>query len=349
MEKELGKTVLGERDRKIIHRVCGIMEVNALNIGLAFDNNEEVSALFENACILEHSCLPNCYYTFDTTNKFKITMRAGRLIKMGEHLSIMYTHMLWGTHMRQDHLLTNKYFVCKCERCMDPTECGTNFSAMKCIGDIGKNCTGILLPKNPIDITSDWCCDHCDVSISNEQIEIVLSNIEQDVDDLMLPSVSRLNPSSIGPNNFRTLIEKLSHLLHDNHYHLFALKHTLIQMYGHKPNFMLHELTDEVLSLKISMCKQLLEILEHIDPNSMRLTLYTGIVLYELHLGILEQHRRDVTKGTAMKQNAYAQAQMYLNRGKEVLSLNQDIQQGRQLIESMNRADAELQLLLAKS
>lgn len=120
----MGVTIVEKRDKKLLHRICGIMEVNALNIGLGFDNNSEVSALFENACILEHSCLPNCYYTFDLENKFKITMRAGRLIKKGEHLAIMYTHMLWGTHFRNEHLQTNKYFVCKCERCIDPTELG---------------------------------------------------------------------------------------------------------------------------------------------------------------------------------------------------------------------------------
>lgn len=81
----------------MLHRICGVMEVNALNIGLGDKNNNEVSALFENACILEHSCQPNCYYTFDTTKRFKITMRAGRSIKKGEHLAIMYTNMLWGT------------------------------------------------------------------------------------------------------------------------------------------------------------------------------------------------------------------------------------------------------------
>lgn len=272
-------------------------------------------------------------------------MRAGRCIKKGEHLSIMYTHMLWGTHMRQDHLLTNKYFVCKCDRCVDPTELGTNFSAMKCIGDIGKSCGGTLLPKNPIDIMSEWFCDRCDVSITNEQIEIILSNIEQEVDDLMLPSVSRLDPESrLDPKNFSALIEKLSNLLHENHYHLFALKHTLIQMYGHKPNYMLHELSDGILSNKIVMCEQLLDVLDHIDPNTMRLTLYTGIVLYELHLAILERNRRNISNGENTDKTTLLLARKYLKRGKEALSLNQDISQGRQLLESCERAENELEL-----
>lgn len=348
IEQELGRTIITNRDRKMIHRVCGIMEVNGLNIGLGFGNNEEVSALYENACILEHSCVPNCYYTFDTSRQFKIKMRSGRLIKKGEHLSIIYTDMLWGTHMRQDHLLTNKYFTCICPRCIDPSELGTNFSAMKCIGGVGKDCDGTLLPKNPIDITSEWSCDRCDVSISNEQIEIVLSNIDQEVDEVMMPPVPQHNHTSIGPERFNALIEKLSHLLHENHYHLFALKHTLIQMYGHKPNYLLHELSDDILSKKISMCEQLLNILDRIDPNTMRLTLYTGIVLYELHLAILERDRREVSKGARPNREMYLLCQKYLGRGKEALSLNQDIQQGRQLIESFEQAESELQLLLDK-
>lgn len=84
VEKQLGKKVVEQRDRKLLHRICGIMEVNALNIGLGFDRHE-VSALFENACILEHSCVPNCFYTFDIEHPYKITMRAARDIKKGEH------------------------------------------------------------------------------------------------------------------------------------------------------------------------------------------------------------------------------------------------------------------------
>lgn len=223
---------------------------------------------------------------------------------------------------------------------------GTNFSAMKCIGDIGKSCGGTLLPKNPIDITSDWSCDRCDISISNEQIEIILTNIEQEVDDLMLPSVSRIDQASIGPKNFEQLLEKLSHLLHENHFHLFALKHSLIQMYGHKQGFLLHDLPDVLLEKKIVMCEQLLSIIDHIDPADMRLTLYTGVILYELHLAILEQNRRHVLQGSEKNIEALALAQKYLNRGKEALSLNLDIHQGRQLAESFERAAEDLQKLL---
>ena len=54
----------------------------------------------------------------------QITVRAGRDISAGEHLSTMYTHSMWGTHCRRDHLYQTKRFWCQCKRCTDPTELG---------------------------------------------------------------------------------------------------------------------------------------------------------------------------------------------------------------------------------
>lgn len=368
VEREMKQTIVAERDRQLLHRICGILEVNALNIGLGRDSDDrhEISALYENACILEHSCVPNCYYTFDAKRPGRITMRAGRMIRAGEHLAIMYTHMLWGTQMRLEHLITNKYFICKCERCMDPTELGTNLSSLKCLGDIGKECGGTLLPTNPIDISTEWFCGKCDVHIGNEQIEIVmckclsmflhhsefqflsfqvLTNIEQEVDELLMPSTSRRRTIATA-REIEALIEKLSHLLHENHYHLFALKHTLVQCYGHEKGYAIGELTDDTLQRKIDLCEQLLHIVDIIDPCTMRLTLYTGIILYELHLAVLEQEKRKTYKNTAedsrIDPNLLHKIRQYVVRGKDAVNLNADIVAGRKLIESFNNAEEEL-------
>ena len=53
-----------------------------------------------------------------------MTAKAGRDITKGEHLSIMYTHSLWGTQARRSHLNDAKKFWCNCNRCADPTEFG---------------------------------------------------------------------------------------------------------------------------------------------------------------------------------------------------------------------------------
>ena len=52
----------------------------------------------------------------------QMTVRAGRDISKGEHLSIMYTHSLWGTQARRAHLFETKKFWCFCPRCKDATE-----------------------------------------------------------------------------------------------------------------------------------------------------------------------------------------------------------------------------------
>lgn len=341
----MGEKIIAKREKQLLHRICGILEVNALNVGLGGndDDRHEISALYENACILEHSCVPNCYYTFDAKRQGKIKMRAGRLIRAGEHLAIMYTHMLWGTQMRLEHLITNKYFTCKCQRCMDPTELGTHLSSLKCLGDIGKDCGGTLLPTNPIDIATDWSCGKCDVHIANEQIEIVLTNIEQEVDELLSPVASKQRRTIATAHEIETLIEKLSHLMHENHYHLFALKHTLIQCYGREKE---GELTDDLLRRKITLAEQLLHIVDVIDPCTMRLTLYTGIILFELHLAVLEQEKRRAietgTENAHIDPNALAKVKNYLRRGKEAVALNADIVAGRKLMESFIEAENQL-------
>lgn len=340
----MGATIIPQRDKRTLHRICGIMEVNALNIGVDNEQDQEVSALFELACVLEHSCTPNCYYTFDPRRNYKITMRAGRTIRKGEHLSIMYTHMLWGTQMRQAHLWTNKYFICRCERCCDRTELGTYLSAIKCIGAEGK-CGGMLLLQEPLETTTNWLCDRCDVCVSSEEVDVVLANIEQEVDAMLAP-IDTQKPCM--PNEIENLLAKLEKLLHPNHYHMFALKHTLVQMYGQQKGYLLFELTDDVLAQKIEMCEQLLCVVDVLDPNMMRLSLYTGIILYELHMAVLEKGRRhklDLGSYT-IQADVLSKAKEYLVRGKTALALyTADMPQGRKLIEAFDKAAENLDFL----
>lgn len=106
---------------EMIQRIVGIFETNSVEIRVN-SASSEVMALYEMTSMLEHSCIPNIRMSFD--DDFKVTIRAGRDIAGGEHLSIMYTHSLWGTHARREHLNKVKKFWCQCARCQDPTELG---------------------------------------------------------------------------------------------------------------------------------------------------------------------------------------------------------------------------------
>lgn len=105
--------------RETIHKISGIIDVN----GLEINQDAEVTALYPTAYLMEHSCVPNTAHIFDNES-YKITIRATDYIQTGEHISTMYTHCLWGTQARREHLKETKYFDCHCKRCLDPTELG---------------------------------------------------------------------------------------------------------------------------------------------------------------------------------------------------------------------------------
>lgn len=87
----------------------------------------------------------------------RLTMRTAVNVKEGEQLFITYTYILSGTQARQELLRKGKFFSCKCERCIDPTELGTHFSSILC-----QKCEGgAIVSTNPLGMSreyigSDW-------------------------------------------------------------------------------------------------------------------------------------------------------------------------------------------------
>lgn len=232
--------------------------------------------MYPTAYLLEHSCLPNCFYTFDFSSNFRINVKAGRPIKKGEHLTTMYTHVLWGTQMRREHLKDTKYFECKCDRCKDPTELGTYLSALKCMGTEEKGaCGGYQLPVDPLSSSTEWACNKCPVRITNDHVNFLMSQMNEEVDGLLVGHTASIK-------ELEDLIDKLSQFLHANHYHLFALKHTLIQLYGSQAGCVASKTSDALLQRKIEMCENMLKVAETLDPYHLRLALYIGIILNEL-------------------------------------------------------------------
>jgi hypothetical protein len=62
VEKE-GETVLQDCSENTLHRICGILDVNGLEIRLALGT--EVVALYPTVCLMEHNCLPNTRHSFE--------------------------------------------------------------------------------------------------------------------------------------------------------------------------------------------------------------------------------------------------------------------------------------------
>lgn len=259
LEAESNTPILPDVSRETLHQICGIVDVNSLEI----NQGGEVSALYATACMMEHNCVPNTMHTFeDELCNYRITIRAALPLKKGDHVTTMYTHALWGTQARREHLLETKYFECRCDRCKDPTEMGTHLSAMRCLGSESTPCGGTQLPVDPLDNDTEWACDKCDVKMSNVQASYLINQIGDDVDHVQLA-----NPNVRDLDN---LLSKLLTFLHPNHYHCFSIMHSLVQLYGYQQGYLPNQITDDQVVRKSKMCRQMMEILKAIDPGNAR-------------------------------------------------------------------------------
>lgn len=165
------KYEIPEEHKKFIHIVNSILNINTFRIASnPSDKKISLSGLYPLSSFLNHSCIPNirCCFKEDYT----MAVYATKDIDIGEEIFICYTGFLWSTPARRCQLFKTKGFWCKCKRCEDRTEMGTNLSALKCLD---KDCIGILLPITPTDPATEWCCDNCDAKVPANRICFVQS------------------------------------------------------------------------------------------------------------------------------------------------------------------------------
>lgn len=78
---EEGETVLQDCSENTLHRICGILDVNGLDIRLTLGS--EVVALYPTVYLMEHNCLPNTRHSFETCpgqKLYRVTVTASRPI-----------------------------------------------------------------------------------------------------------------------------------------------------------------------------------------------------------------------------------------------------------------------------
>lgn len=273
--------------------------------------------LYAIGCIVEHSCLPNCHFTFDKKNGFKLTVRAAKDIHKGEHIATCYSNITWGTQQRQQQLQEMKYFRCSCKRCEDPIELGTHFSSLKCLGmDDGEKCDGL---QDPLRSHEEWTCNKCPARVSAEEVSDLMNKVGDEVDNTMQ------NAATVPA--IETLMEKLALFLHPNHYHMFTLKHSLIQLYGNHRDFAIETMTVDALKRKLHFCDDLLQIVERLDPHNIRLSIYAAVILYEKFNAIVEMQKRQLEKIPY----THDDARKCLERAQMILINELDTMQGKHL------------------
>lgn len=240
--------------RDVLPKICGLIDVNALETVPP----EGSMAIYENASLLEHSCMANTRHSFriDDRGRPRITVYAVTSIKKGEHLSTMYTHALWSTRIRRDHLLATKYFACRCKRCADPTELGTHLGTLKCPCK-----SGLMLPNDPLNSNTDWSCNVCPGIVTSSEVAQLMDRLEEEVAGIMKQATEY---------TLSDLLSRLTVLLHPGHQHCISVSHSLIQLLPPSD------------PQKSELCKLILDTVTRLDPHGARLALYTAVTLREL-------------------------------------------------------------------
>uniref|UniRef100_A0A8D9BF04 Protein msta, isoform A n=1 Tax=Cacopsylla melanoneura TaxID=428564 RepID=A0A8D9BF04_9HEMI len=280
-----------------IFKICGIIQVNAHEMPLT---EPGYMAIFDRTSLVEHSCFPNLYKSF--TNSGQVLLRAMKPIAAGDHLSICYTDPLWGTINRRHHLEESKYFTCQCDRCRDPTEFNTMYDGVKCPEH---QCKGYVLPHlTPSSFEETWICHDCKKTADQDNVHKILVKIGED-----LSTIEKQNPEAC--RKFLKTYDT-GRFLHPNHYYLTDVRIALAQLYGQTTRGGIQDLSDEMLTHKIALCKQIVNLARTIVPAEGRIR---GIIIFELHASVAELGRRRSSQG----QIDSAQLRAFLLESKQYL------------------------------
>ena len=101
-----------------------------------------------------------------------MTVKSKNFIAKGESITITYCNALTNTEMRLSKLKKSKFFICKCDLCLDPTENGTFMSAVVC-----PKCKGNLLPESFHLSDPVWKCDKCQFTSTHEKVTKLIDSV----------------------------------------------------------------------------------------------------------------------------------------------------------------------------
>lgn len=70
---------------------------------------------------------------------------------------------------------------------------------------------------------------------------------------------------------FEAFLHKYRNVIHSGHYLCLSAKHSLSQLYGKVPEYMIHEMPDHQLNRKIEICRDLMKVFDVVEPGYSRL------------------------------------------------------------------------------
>ncbi|XP_075992584.1 SET domain-containing protein SmydA-8-like isoform X2 [Anticarsia gemmatalis] len=270
------KYMIPEDQVKFMRSAYSIMKINSFRISNRSEEKKiPLRGLYPLSAFMNHSCVPNTRNVFRNDNKMAVY--ATRDIEIGEELLTCYTGLLWSTPTRRCQLYKTKQFWCKCTRCEDNTEMGTNLSALKCFN---KECVGVLLPMSAVEPATDWICDNCGSKTPASRISVIHSVLGSLVGSLDLDDQFRLDAPVLA--RLAKFVPYTNHIFID-------IRLRLVLRLGFTEGRRLNELSESRLGLKESLCRGTLRTLAALGVGDAHLR---GLLLYHLHAVLAERARR---------------------------------------------------------
>ena len=152
-------------------------------------------------------------------------------------------------------------------------------SAITCQKCFALNKGGYFIPRNPLEEDSQWACNVCS---ETKPASFVQNLMEQVGKELVILKDGN-------SKHCEKFLKKYENVLHPNHFYLAEVKMVLCQMYGHFQGQQILDLSDEKVSLKESLCLELLKIIDIIAPGMTRLR---AMILYEMQAVMALRSRR---------------------------------------------------------
>lgn len=128
-------------------------------------------------------------------------------------------------------------------------------------------------------------CQKCSFSLAASFVMNLVTKLYEELD-------------AIGGNDINQIemfMRKYSKTLHCNHYIFLSAKHSLCQLLGKVDGYLINELSTDLLKRKEMYCRDLLDVINILEPGNSRLR---GVLLYELHAPVmmLITHERQAGK-----------------------------------------------------
>lgn len=212
--------VFEEEEENFLRLICSILDANAFAVSVGNETNQaSLRGLYPLASLANHRCYPNVTHVFDS--KQRMITKAVVDMEEGTEIFHSYTRIIWSTIVRRYNLVNTKHFCCYCERCEDPSEFGTDLSAIFC-----NRCKGKMLPVEPLSFKTRWKCRDCSHYLEQSDAKLVMS--------ILGSALARFVPDDDVEKMLNFIEEKTKNAIPVTNQIIVEIKYKLVWILGYK-------------------------------------------------------------------------------------------------------------------